>query len=121
MNIAFDVKGTLEDTDQEAKVWDLLKRLHDAGHSIYIWSSLRMYANKTLEKVGTYGRKAKAIDKYSKLEAEEGYGYGMMDIAFEDDHSQTYLAAKRFVWVDEIPRDLEAYEKFAKELVQSLK
>jgi hypothetical protein len=123
MNIAFDVKGTLDGFDKSTnrKVLELFKLLHDAGHTMYVWSNSYSYAVDMVKKLGdVYGMDAYATLKYSSFSAQDDNGI-IMDLAFEDDESQDYLASKRFVWVSDIPRELEAFEKFAKELVDSLK
>lgn len=42
------------------------------------------------------------VDDYSK----PIYGEGMKDLAIEDDRSQTYLAAERLIFVDELTEDV---------------
>jgi hypothetical protein len=39
-----------------------------------------------------------------------------MDIAIEDDSSQTWLAAKRFIWVSDLPESLTDIIKLAREI-----
>jgi len=116
MNIAFDVKGTLEG-HKKVEIRYTLKQLYDAGHKIYIWSNLFSYANDMAESLQMRGIECEALEKYAKNEADQ-WDRPMMDVAFEDDRSQSWLAAKRIICVDEVPNGAG---EFAKELIESLK
>lgn len=110
MKIAFDVIGTLEGGLKPWKMRHLVYLLAKAGHEVYIWSSLPSAAYRlaqTMEKVGVT---CTPMSKYSEYEAKED-GRPIMDIAFDDDRSQTYLATKRFIYVYEVPDDIEAFAK----------
>jgi hypothetical protein len=96
MKIAFDVKGTIEGPKQK-EVLELFSRLWTAGHEMFVWSNLESYAVDAVEK---YNLPATAIRKYSSTDAEDR---GFMDIAIEDDPSQTWLGAKQIVFVHELP------------------
>lgn len=113
MKIASDVKGTIEGSKkkQVLKMLDLFSR---AGHQITVWSNLYSYA---VDAVKDNNLKADAMSKRSKSDVdyeEEKY----FDIAIEDDGRQTYLAAKRFVWVNDIPDDIDQIEAFVKKLLE---
>lgn len=104
MRIAFDVMGTLEGRD-EAKVLRLYKALQDRGHDMHIWSSsfsMAMSVNQRLSLDAT------VQGKFSKAEAANE-GDELMDIAIDDDSSQTWLGAKYIVLVRDIPNDVEAF------------
>lgn len=116
MNIAFDVKGTL-DGYKKVEIRYTLKKLYDAGHKIYIWSSLFSYANEMAKSLQMRGIECEALEKYAKNEAD-AWDRPMMDLAFEDDRTQSWLAAKRIVFVDEVPNGAR---EFVKELIESLK
>lgn len=116
MNIAFDVKGTL-DGHKKVEIRYTLKKLYDAGHKIYIWSSLFSYANDMAKSLQMRGIACEALEKYAKNEAD-AWDRPMMDVAFEDDRTQTYLAVKRFIFVDEVPNGAA---EFAASLVENLK
>lgn len=113
MRIAFDVKGTL-DGYNETKVRALFKALHDAGHHVVVWSNSYGYAHDMAEQLKALGFNTEADSKYSDSDAEDR-GNGMFDIAIEDDTSQTWLAAKKLVFVHELPDDVE---RFAEELTK---
>lgn len=109
MKIAFDVKGTL-DGRKEVEVRFLLKQFYDAGHEIFVWSNSFSYAVDMTEKLKTqYDIVAEPMSKFSTHDGNE-----MMDLAFEDDTSQTYLAAKEIIFVHQLPEDIK---EFAKQLL----
>lgn len=123
MRIAFDVMGTLEKGPRRTALRYALAKLFRAGHEIFIWSNMLSYAVKVQQELELHGIEATAMSKYSKHEAEN-YG-GLMDVAFEDDTSQTYLAAKKFYFVHQLPdngteiittvlKDFEAAQTFDK-------
>lgn len=116
MKIAFDVKGTL-DGHKKHEMRRILLSLYAAGHEIYIWSSLFSYAVKEAKYWEQRHIKCEALDKYSTYEAK-ARNMPVMDIAFEDDRTQTYLAANKIVFVDEIPN---VVDEFAAAMVESLK
>lgn len=105
MKIAFDILGTLQGRDS-AKVVALYRALQNKGHDMHVWSSdfaMAMRVNRELKLDAT------VQGKVSKSEAEnEGDSY--MDIAIDDDSTQTWLAAKYIVLVRDIPsKDVEAF------------
>lgn len=109
MRIAFDVKGTL-DGYYEVKVKHLLKLLYDEGHEILVWSNSFSYAVDMVEKLKEEGIFVYPERKYSKVDAEM-QDLPLMDIAIEDDVSQTYLGATVIVIVKELPDITEEYVK----------
>lgn len=116
MKIAFDVKGTL-DGHKKVEIRHILRELYAAGHEIYIWSSLFSYAVKEVKYWEQRDVKCEALDKYSTYEAKER-NMPIMDVAFEDDRTQYYLAVKRMIFVDEVPNNAA---EFANALIESLK
>ena len=113
MRIAFDVKGTLEGGNYSGRAMNLLLLLHKAGHEVIIWSSVLSYAYRTTVRINqAYGITLDCYSKYGEYEREEK-NLPIIDFAVEDDTSQDYLAAKNFVWVHNIPENVE-------ELAQSL-
>lgn len=104
MNIAFDVKGTLEGP-KGITIRYILHHLMLRGHKITIWSNSLAYA---MDYVKDYGLldKIQPVIKFSKSDVE--YKEDLyFDVAFEDDRSQGYLAAKHIVFVDQISADRE--------------
>ena len=68
--------------------------MRENGHDCVIWSNSINYAYV----------KAKELD----LQWQTKFSYGnnnepWFDLAIEDDRTQTWLSAKRIVWVDELP------------------
>lgn len=99
MKIAFDVLGTINGYRQ-SEVLRLFRSLQAKGHEMFVWSSdFGMAVNA----VKTHGLNATPLDKFSHSEAEEK-GF-KMDVCIEDDHSQTWLAARAIVFVDEMKLD----------------
>jgi len=104
MRIAVDVKGTLEGHKRDLIV-RMMMFLKDKGWEVVVWSNSYGYAvdavkglsETPLEGIEPYNKEMKSSVDYK----EEFY----FDIAIEDDRSQEYLAAKHFIWVDEIPQD----------------
>lgn len=95
MKIAFDVKGTLLGPKQKY-VLMLLEELQGRGHEITIWSNAFPY---TLDAVKVHDLKnVTTQSKYAKSELTN-----LFDYAIEDDTNQTWLAAKKFIWVHDIP------------------
>ena len=110
MRIAFDVKNTLEDHDNAGRVMNLLLLLHKAGHEVFVWSSVLSYAYRTTIRIKeVYGITLNCYSKYGTYESEE-QNLPVMDFAVDDDiTSQDYLAAKNFVWVHNIPENVEEF------------
>jgi hypothetical protein len=115
MKIACDVKGTIEGPKkkQVLKLLDLFSR---AGYSVTVWSNLYSYA---VDAVKNNNLRAEFDSKKSKgdypIEYDESKYF---NFAIEDDRQQDYLAAKTFIWVDDIPDDIEQVELFFKELLE---
>lgn len=104
MKIAFDCMGTLEGRDQ-SKVRALYKALQNRGQDMRVWSSdfgMAVRLNRELSLDAT------VESKFSKVEAQER-DEELMDIAIDDDSTQTWLAAKYIVLVRDIPNDVEAF------------
>lgn len=100
MRIAVDVKGTLEG-HKRAQIVRMMLALQDLGHEIVVWSNAYGYAVDAVKKLAeTPLEGLEPQDKRAKWETEERF-----DIAIEDDRGQEWLAAKNFIWVDEIPLD----------------
>ena len=115
MKIACDVKGTLEGYKKK-QVLRLLDLFSRAGYEVTIWSNLSIYA---FDAVKNNNLKAEVDSKRMKSD----YPYDndetkFFNYAIEDDRSQTWLAAKNFIWVDEIPEDMKAVDLFFKELTK---
>lgn len=97
MKIAFDVKGTLYGKNETN-----VRRLYDAfksrGHTMFVWSNSIGYASDAVRDLKL------DVEYMSKfLPSERDYDTNQyMDIAIEDDRSQTWLAAKKFVFVDDL-------------------
>jgi hypothetical protein len=96
MKIAFDCMGTLNGS-KEKYVLMLLLELQKRGHSITVWSNGPSYPEA-------------AVKRHGIKNADTGYKYGKgdydresFDFAVEDDTGQTWLAAKNFIWVHDIP------------------
>lgn len=103
MKVAVDVKGTLEGPRRK-QIVEIIKFLLNRGDQVVVWSNgLGRQGAEGLEK--EYGIKLSYEDKFSKRDASE-WGVDLFDLAIEDDKSQDYLAAKKFLWVHNIPEDL---------------
>lgn len=99
MRIASDVLGTLRGHKGNV-IFEALTRLIAEGHEVVVWSSDYGLAVSEARSRGL--NVETATGKFSKYEAEE-QGKPLFDVALEDDHMQKrYLAAQRFVMVDEI-------------------
>jgi hypothetical protein len=110
MKIAFDVKGTLVGHHQE-KVRKLFHYLVCPENKMFVWSNSWEYAYTTVEDLNLL-----ATPELKKSARDlEDWNRPLMDIAIEDDKSQTWLGAKKIIWVDEIPDDVA---KFAKKLME---
>lgn len=115
MKLACDVKGTLEGSKKK-QVLKLLDLFSKAGYEITIWSNLYSYA---IDAVKDNNLKADSMGKKSKGDYPYEYDESTyFNFAIEDDRQQEYLAAKKFIWVDEIPEDLVQVELFFKELLE---
>jgi hypothetical protein len=96
MKIAFDVKGTL-DGPKGHIVLSALKHLQKMGHECIVWSNSYSYAVDFVKEHKLEG--VRAEQKYDKWNTPPEHFY---DFAIEDDRSQTYLAAKQFIFVHDI-------------------
>ena len=103
MRVAFDVKGTLAGPE---KIEKFFKWFQSKGCEMVIWSNLYSYTTEIKEKLGL---EAETMSKKGTFDCEDEMEY--MDIAIEDDHSQTWLAAKKIIFVDEVPENEEDFEK----------
>lgn len=104
MRVAFDVKGTIEGPKKDL-VLKLFRGLQEKGHTCIVWSNLYSYAIDAV--VNNKLENTEPNRKYSKGDVAEGIyaSTTMFDLAVEDDRSQTWLAANRFLFVDEITED----------------
>src|SRR4051812_31226905 len=94
MKIAIDVKGTLEGPKQDI-IRAVAKQLHDEGHEITIWSSMFSFASDCKNNLKVpYNCDLKRF--HSEVEPEDWY-----DLAIDDDTQQTFLPAKRIIYVNE--------------------
>lgn len=116
MNIAFDVNGTL-DGYRGDQVKQLCFALYKAGHSIFVWSNLHSYAVDMVKDLANRGIKAQPYTKYSSFEAKQ-QELTIMDVAFENDSTQTYLATKKLVLVSEIPEEPTKFNDFVVKMVK---
>lgn len=105
MKIAFDCLGTL-DGFNKAKVLALYRALQSRGHDMYVWSSEYSMAIRLNKELNLNG---KPISKFGSRpwESEDGIEDDKMDIAIDDDASQTWLAAKYILLVRDIHGDIE--------------
>lgn len=113
MKIAFDVMGTLMGQNQD-KVLRLFHAFEKMGHTMYVWSNSINYAFDAVNQHKLNVPAERIMYKYTKFDAEMEQ-MDVMDVAVEDDKSQTYLATKKLVLVYEIPDDVE---EFAKTLIK---
>lgn len=111
MKIACDVMGTLEGRKKKQilKMLDIFSR---AGADITVWSNLYSYA---VDAVKNNNLKAEYDSKKMMLDYDDPSE--AMDLAIEDDRSQTWLGARRFLFVDEIPEDMAEVELLANKLL----
>ena len=113
MKVAVDVKGTLEGPKRE-QILRLMMFFQDQGYEVVVWSNFYSFADDAVKDLAETSLKDIIAEcKKAKWETEEQY-----DIAIEDDRSQTWLAVKNFIWVDEIPLDTPI--AFVKERLASL-
>lgn len=113
MKLACDVKGTLEGPKKK-QVLKLLDLFSKAGYEITVWSNLYSYA---VDAVSDNNLRAEAMGKKMKMDLDYDES-AYFNFAIEDDRRQEYLAAKQFIWVDEIPDDIEQIELFFKERLE---
>jgi hypothetical protein len=112
MRIAFDVKGTIEGPSKTL-VLSLLKGLKARGHEIVVWSNAFQFAQDAVDDNQLTG--CSPISK--RASHDLGFDESQyLDLAIEDDSSQTWLASKRFIWVHNLPKTDEGIAK----LVESI-
>ena len=105
LSVVFDIRGTLVGRNEEAVRW-LFDWFKARGHRITIWSN---------------GGTSTLLQKYKDIQFSNKFNYShgkeliswgndpetcVFDVAIDDDMDQTYLSAKSFIWVHEIPSDL---------------
>lgn len=101
MRIAIDVKGTLEGPRKQDLI-KLIKAMQAKGHTVLIWSNSYGFA---VDAVRDNGLNCDAQSKTTKWDVSDESQF--VDLSIDDDSSQTWLAAKRFIWVHELPSDIE--------------
>jgi hypothetical protein len=111
MRVAFDVKGTLSGFDSK-KVWKLFRALESKGCEIVIWSNMPTFARDLVEK---HNLSNDYECKSMKLDVDEENWY---DLAVEDDRSQTWLAARKFIFVGDIPETDDEIEELSRNLTE---
>ncbi len=112
MKIACDVKGTLEGP-MKKQVLRILELFAKTGYEIIVWSNSYGYA---VDAVRDNNLKATAESKSDKWNREEENFYAF---AIEDDVQQgQWLAAKKFIYVKDIPEDMAAVDLFVRELLE---
>lgn len=109
MRIAFDVKGTIEGPKGDV-ILGAFKKLQELGHTCVVWSNLYSYAVDAITK---HGLSAEAMNKRSMSDLDE-YSAKPYDVAIEDDRHQIYLAANRFIFVDDITTSDELVKEILK-------
>ena len=97
MKIAFDVKGTI-DGPKGHIILVVFEELQKRGHECVVWSNSINFA---FDAVKENDLEADFMSKKGKWDCDNNPDE-YFDVAIEDDRSQIYLAAKRFIWVDEI-------------------
>lgn len=102
MRIAFDVKGTIEGP-KKALVLRLFEGLQDKGHTCIVWSNYYGYAVDAIKDNNL--SKTEPMDKMSAYGLKERRNEEPFDLAIEDDRSQTYLGANKFLFVDELTEE----------------
>lgn len=105
MRIAIDVKGTLEGPRKQDLI-RLINAMQAKGHTVLIWSNLYSYA---VDAVRDNKLDCVAQSKTTKWDVSDESQF--VDLAIDDDSSQTWLAAKRFIWVHQLPDDIETLIK----------
>lgn len=111
MRIAFDVKGTI-DGPKGKFVLGLMAFLQELGHECVVWSNSYSFA---ADAVRDHNLKVEYMSKKMKgdMDHDETQFY---DFAVEDDTSQTWLAAKSFIWVHELPGAMGGIKKLAEDI-----
>ena len=104
MRIAFDVVGTIDGPHQE-KILRLFKLFEENGHEMFVWSTEYSYTVEAIEK---HKLNAQPMCKYTGSEMEES-GMPLMDIAIDDDQSQYRLGTRRFIYVHNIPDNIDRW------------
>jgi hypothetical protein len=112
MKIAFDVSGTIEGP-KRGYVLILLKLLQDAGHEIIVWSNSYGYTTDAVKKYDL--KNVECMSKKTTWDCDNDESQ-FIDIAIDDDSSQTWLASKRFIWVSDLPETVEGIKKLATEI-----
>ena len=104
MKVAFDCIGTLLGP---RKCFLLFKWFESKGCEMIIWSGSYSYTTDAKEK---YDLEAVCKMKKGTYDYKDESDY--MDIAVEDDVSQgRWLAAKKFIYVHDIPEDPTEFDK----------
>ena len=101
MRIAIDVKGTLEGPRKQDLI-KLIKAMQAKGHTVLVWSNLYSYA---VDAVRDNALNCTPQSKTTKWDVSDESQF--VDLAIDDDSSQTWLAAKRFIWVHQLPDDIQ--------------
>lgn len=101
MKVAFDVKGTIDGYKQDL-VLKLFKGLQAKGHTCVVWSNCYSYAVDAIRDHGLTN--TEPMDKMSRFDLRDR-DMEPMDLAIEDDRSQTWLGAKRFIFVDDLDEE----------------
>jgi hypothetical protein len=107
LKIAFDCSGTIMNGPD--KVLKLFEFFEKKGAELIVWSNSYGYCidvRKWLGERAAYGTKTTKWDFDCSSDPESWY----VDIAVDDDSEQTYLAAKAFIWVRDIPDDPGEFE-----------
>lgn len=103
MRITFDVKGTIEGP-HKTKILKLFQALKARGHDLHVWSNCFSYAQDAVKNNNLQVPFLEKIDMWQGVDKSLWF-----DFAIDDDSQQTWLAAKRFIWVHEIPDDIESF------------
>lgn len=111
MRIAFDVKGTI-DGPKGKFVLGLMAYLQELGHECVVWSNSLQFA---AEAVNKNKLKVEFMSKRMGMDLDHDETQ-FFDFAVEDDTSQTWLAAKSFIWVHELPGAMGGIKKLAEEI-----
>lgn len=112
MRFAFDVKGTIEGPKKK-QVLELFRILQALGHTCDVWSNSYGFA---VDCVKSNKLNAAPTSKQMKMDLDHDETK-FYDVAIEDDTQQTWLAARRFVWVKDLPESMEAIEVLAHQLI----
>jgi hypothetical protein len=98
VKVAFDVKGTIEGPKKEL-VLKLFKAFQENGYECVVWSNWYRFAVDCIKDNKLENTTPET--KRSKSDFRD-YEIPLYDLAIEDDRSQTWLAASRIVFVDEL-------------------